>query len=34
MDWFGHEARALPIFNGTESAEGDLDPLLVVPADV
>lgn len=34
LDWLCREAQIVPIFNGTERAEGDLDPLLVVPADV
>ena len=28
------ESKALPVFDGTERAKGDLDALLVVPADV
>ena len=35
-NWTGlcHKSKAYPIFNGAEGAKGDLDPLLVVPADV
>ena len=34
LDWLCREPQTLAIFNRTESAEGDLDALLVVPADV
>lgn len=34
LDWLFREAQALTILNRTESAEGNLNAFLVVPADV
>lgn len=32
-DWLCRKTRALAIFNGTERATGELDPIFVVPTD-
>lgn len=34
LDWLCRETQALTILNGAESAEGNLDAFLVVPANV
>ncbi|MCY1222390.1 hypothetical protein D9M72_344800 [compost metagenome] len=34
MDWLCRKSKTLSIFDGAERAKGELDPLLVVPADV